>query len=72
MGNEQQSGTSHHFIARSSNEQLKRSRIGWTKNGRLPISKQPSIPAKSSWQLARDVSMDLLSRKTPRLSSKQG
>jgi len=73
MGNEQQGGTSHHFITGSSTDESqpqKRNSIVWTKNGRVPISKQS--PTKSSWQLVRDASMDMLSRKTTKLSFKQG
>jgi hypothetical protein len=73
MGNEQQGGTSHHFIAGSSTDEhqsQKRNSVVWTKNGRVPISKQSST--KSSWQLVRDASMDMLSRKTTKLNFKQG
>jgi hypothetical protein len=74
MGNEQQGGTSHHFVNDSPNDehqQQKRNSVAWTKNGRIPISKQHST-TKPSWQLARDASMDLLSRKATKLSFKQG
>jgi len=73
MGNVQQGGTSHHFITASPTEEYqtqKRNSVLWTKNGRVPISKQQST--KSSWQLARDASMDMLSRKTTKLNFKQG
>ncbi len=72
MGNEQHGGTSHHFIADSSNEEYqiqKGNSFIWTKNGRMPVSKQTTKP---SWQLARDASMDMLSRKTTKLNFKQG
>lgn len=75
MGNQQQGGTSHHFITNNPNDehhQQKRHGIVLTRNGRLPISKQQSTVIKPSWQLARDASMDLLSRKTTKLSLKQG
>jgi hypothetical protein len=73
MGNEQQGGTSHHFVTGSptDGQQLqKRDSVIWTKNGRIPISKQQST--KPSWQLARDASMEMLSRKTTKLNFKQG
>ena len=72
MGNEQQGGTSHHFLPDSRNEEnpnQKRNSIMWTKNGRVPGAK---APAKPSWQLARDASMEMLSRKTTKLNFKQG
>jgi len=72
MGNEQQGGTSHHFISNSLNDeqQLQKSNsLIWTKNGRIPLSKQPT---KSSWQLVREASMEVLSRKTTKLNFKQG
>ena len=70
MGNEQQGGSSHHFIQDSPlDSNPKRPSVAWTKNGRIPQSKQPPKPA---WQLARDASMDMLSRKTTRLNFKQG
>ena len=75
MGNEQQTGTSHHFINESptdEHQQKKRNSVAWTKNGRIPVSKQQSTADKPSWQLARDVSMDMLSRKATKLSFKQG
>ncbi|CAF3080573.1 unnamed protein product [Rotaria socialis] len=74
MGNEQQGGTSHHFITDASadeHQQQKRTGILLAKNGRLPISKQHSTIIKPSWELARDASMDLLSRKATKLTSKQ-
>ena len=73
MGNEQQRGTSHHFLpehpgAKGATGQL------WTRNGRMPASKQlptvPSITSKPNWQLTRDASMDILERKTTKLSYK--
>lgn len=73
MGNEQQGGTSHHFINDSPtdpSQPQKRNSVLWTKNGRIPLSKQQ--PTKASWQLARDASMDMLSRKTTKLNVKQG
>ncbi|CAF1245647.1 unnamed protein product [Rotaria sp. Silwood1] len=75
MGNEQQGGTSHHFINDASideHQQQKRNGVLLTKHGHLPISKHQSMLTKSSWQLARDASMDLLSRKTAKLSLQQG
>ena len=75
MGNEQQGGTSHHFINNTSNnesQQQKRNATLWTKNGRLPLSKQQTTITKPSWVLARDASMDMLSRKATKLSLKQG
>lgn len=72
MGNEQQGGTSHHFLNDSPTDQYqnpKRNSVLWTKNGRIPAAKQP---AKPGWQLARDASMDMLSRKTTKLNFKQG
>ncbi|CAF2954013.1 unnamed protein product [Rotaria sp. Silwood2] len=75
MGNEQQSGTSHHFIndtPTDEHQQQKRNGVLLAKNGHLPISKHQSMITKSSWQLARDASMDMLSRKTTKLTSKQG
>lgn len=75
MGNELQGGTSHHFIAESradEHQQQRGNAASLTRNGRLPISKQQSTIMKPSWQLARDASMDLLSKKTTKLSSTQG
>lgn len=69
MGNEQQGGSSHHFIQDSSFDPLKRTSVQWTKNGRIPQAKQAPRPA---WQLARDASMDMLSRKATKLNFKQG
>jgi hypothetical protein len=73
MGSEQQGDTSHHFLTDSSRSEeyqtQKRNSILWTKNERIPVSKQP---AKPSWQLARDASMEMLSRKTTKLNVKQG
>jgi hypothetical protein len=73
MGSEQQGDTSHHFLTDSSRSEeyqtQKHNSILWTKNGRIPVSKQPAKPV---WQLARDASMELLSRKTTKLSIKQG
>lgn len=37
----------------------------WTKSERISLN-------KPSWQIARDISMDILSRKVTRLSLKQG
>jgi hypothetical protein len=73
MGNAQPGGTSHHFINNSSvdgSQTKKRNSTVWTKNGRIPASKQQSTNA--SWQLARDVSMEMLSRKTTKLNLRQG
>lgn len=76
MGNEQQGGTSHHFVNDSQIDEhhpQKRNSVLWTKNGRIPISRQQHPPpTKFSWQLARDASMDMLSRKTTKLNFKQG
>ncbi|CAF1154373.1 unnamed protein product [Rotaria sordida] len=75
MGNEQQGGTSHHFISNSPADEIqqqKRKGALLTKSGHLPISKQQSMITKSSWQLARDASMDILSRKATTLNFKQG
>lgn len=67
MGNEQAGGTSHHF-QNDDNQLSKRGSLLWTKNGRIPLSKQ----VKPSWHLARDVSMDILSRKATKLNVKAG
>ena len=66
MGNEQQGGTSHHFLPTGSQEEQQQQKALWTKNGRIPAG------AKSNWQMSRDASMDILSRKTTKLSFKQG
>lgn len=68
MGNEQQSGTSHHFMMTTSNDRSKQQEKqlpSWRKPERISVT-------KPSWQIARDISMDLLSRKATRLSLKQG
>jgi hypothetical protein len=75
MGNHQQGGTSHHFANDSPNDenrQRKRRSALWTKNGRMSVSKRQPPTTKPSWQMARDASMDLLSRKVTKLSVKQG
>jgi len=66
MGNEQQVGTSHHFIMDTPNNKGKeRINPQWIKQ----VSKARSRP---SWQIARDISMDMLSKESPKLSSNQG
>lgn len=72
MGNQQQGGTSHHFLNDSPTDPdqgQKRASLLWTKNGRIPLSRQAGKP---SWQLARDASMEILSRKATKLNFKQG
>jgi len=68
MGNEQQGGTSHHFIMNNSNDknnqQEKLSPSG-TKHERISTE-------KPSWQIARDISIDNMSRKATKLSLKPG
>lgn len=74
MGNEQQTGSSHHFVTHNPNDgfsQQKRHDILFSKNGHVSISRQEST-IKPSWQLARDASMEILSRKTTKLNFKQG
>lgn len=45
----------------------------WSKSGVLPaVSLMNRTRSKPSWQVARDISMDLLSRRATRLSFKQG
>lgn len=66
MGNEQPGGTSHHFIMDTPNNKCKERRSPrWVK----PV---PAGRSKPSWQIARDISMNILSKKSPILSSKQG
>jgi hypothetical protein len=60
MGNEQQGGTSHHFIMNPSNDESKQQ------------ERESPSGTKSRWQVVRDMSMNILSRKTTRLSLKQG
>jgi hypothetical protein len=61
MGNEQQGGTNDN----TSNDQSKQQSPTWTNDKPLSIT-------KPSWQIARDISMDILSRKATRLSLKPG
>lgn len=77
MGNEQQRGTSHHFFAADQTTTRGTNGPLWTRNGRMPNSKQiqtiPSITSKPpNWQLTRDASMEILERKTTKLAFKQG
>jgi hypothetical protein len=60
MGNDQQVGSRDHILMNPSNDENKQ-----------PERQSPPGP-KSSWQVARDLSMDLLSRKTTKLSLKPG
>lgn len=76
MGNEQQGGTSHHFLPDHQGQKGVNGPL-WTRNGRISNAKQqpasiPLITSKPPWQLTRDASMDILSRKTTKLSVKQG
>ncbi len=67
MGNEQQSGTSHHFPMNTSTDKNK-------ERGSNPLwSKQvPKNKSKPSWQVARDISMNILSKESPTLSLSRG
>jgi hypothetical protein len=69
MGNEQQSGMSHPLMRDTSSDKSTqeegKQNSSWTQLERLS-------PTKPSWQIARDISMDILSRKASRLSLKQG
>lgn len=68
MGNEQQGGTSHHFIINNSNDknnQQEKLSPSWTKHEQISTE-------KPSWQIARDISIDNMSRKATKLSLKPG
>jgi len=68
MGNEQQGGMNDNFSMNTSNDQSNQQENQsplWTNQKRISIT-------KPSWQIARDISMDILSRKTTRLSLKPG
>jgi hypothetical protein len=51
------------------NEQQEREDLSWKKYERTQV---PTTTAKPSWQIARDISMDILSKKATQLSLKQG
>jgi hypothetical protein len=72
MGNEQQGGSSHHFLTDTSKEENKKHDPLWTRNGRIPVSKPMATSTIPSWQKARDISMDILSRKATKLNLTQG
>jgi hypothetical protein len=45
----------------------------WIKTERISLTKLiPTAMIKPSWQIARDISTDILSRKSTKLSLKQG
>ncbi|CAF3492489.1 unnamed protein product [Rotaria sp. Silwood1] len=78
MGNEQQGGSSHHFNMNTLNDERRqqaRQNSSSTNLEQVPLSNQVSTTTtmkKSGWQLARDISMNILSRQGTKLSYKQG
>ena len=64
MGNEQTSGTNDHFSP-NRNKEHRRGSLTWA-------TKVPSNTPKPSWHTARDISMDILSRKNTKLTFKKG
>ena len=67
MGNEQQSGTIHHLPTNTSNDKNK-------ERGNNPLWNKPVPKNKSrpSWQVARDISIDMLAKESPTLSLNRG
>ena len=68
MGNEQQSGTIYHSLMDTSNNkkhQQQTESSAWIKSELISLK-------KPSWEIARDISMEMLSRKASRLSQRQG
>lgn len=62
MGNEQAGGINDHF---NRNKEHRRESLSWA-------TKVPSNNPQSSWHIARDISMDILSRKNTKLTFKKG
>ena len=77
MGNEQSTSRSHYWtkinLIVADYREEKGSNIIWAKNGRIPMSREATnLTSKAHFQLSRDASMDLLAKKTVKLTSKRG